>query len=96
MGHIVSKNVYRKLGFKIDKLTIRAPWNEALHNILKGLFTEIEADVVVKMPYGLSNLERIAAVTGYHKDKLADILKGMSEKGKAEAIVDSNNKFAIG
>lgn len=81
MGHIVSKNVYRKLGFKIDKLTIRAPWNEALHNILKELFTDIEADVVVKMPYGLSNLERIAAVTGYHKDKLVDILKGMSEKG---------------
>jgi ferredoxin len=81
MGHITMDKVYRKLGDKIDKLTARAPWNKALYNVLKELYTEIEADVVVKMPFGPSNLERIAAITGYPKDKLAGILEGMAEKG---------------
>ena len=81
MGHFAVKNIYRKLGDKIDKLTFRAPWNEALHNVLEELYSEIEADIVVRMPYGLSNLERIAAITGYSKDRLSKILEDLSERG---------------
>ncbi|MFX0198002.1 MAG: 4Fe-4S binding protein [Candidatus Hodarchaeota archaeon] len=81
MGHLAVKDIYRKLGHKIDKLTFRAPWNEALYNVLKELYSETEADVVVKMPYGLSNLDRIATISGYPKDKLEKILEGLSEKG---------------
>ncbi|BBB91002.1 MAG TPA: 4Fe-4S binding protein [Methylomusa anaerophila] len=81
MGHLAAKDVYRRLGEKIDNLTIRAPWNEALHKVVKELYTEEEADVVVKMPYGLSNLERIAKITGYPKDKLRGILERLTEKG---------------
>ncbi len=44
MGHLVGKDVYRKLGRKIDGLTVRAPWNETLYKILKELYTEEEAD----------------------------------------------------
>jgi uncharacterized DUF497 family protein len=71
----------RKLGDKIDKLTFRAPWNEALHVVLKELYSEIEADVVVQMPYGLSNLDRIATITGYPKVRLSKILEDLSERG---------------
>ena len=37
MGHAAGKDVYRRLGIKIDSLTFRAPWNETFHALLKEL-----------------------------------------------------------
>jgi NAD-dependent dihydropyrimidine dehydrogenase PreA subunit/predicted transcriptional regulator len=81
MGQIVQENVYRKLGEKIDNLTIKAPWNEAFHSILKELYTPEEADVVVKMPYTLSSVERIAQVTKVEKAHLNSVLEKLCKKG---------------
>jgi Pyruvate/2-oxoacid:ferredoxin oxidoreductase delta subunit len=81
MGHVIGKDVYRKLGEKIDKLTVRAPWNETFHAILKELYSAEEADVVVKMPYGLSNLDRIEKITKYERSKLQKILESLCSKG---------------
>jgi hypothetical protein len=81
MGHMVGKDVYRKLGRKIDNLTVRAPWNETFHEILKELYSAEEADLIVKMPYGLANLERIEKVTKYERPKLQKLLEGLSAKG---------------
>ena len=81
MGHMVGKDVYRKLGKKVDNLTMRAPWNETFHAILKELYSPEEADVVVKMPYGLSNLDRIEKVTKYERPRLQKILENLSAKG---------------
>lgn len=39
MGHMSSKDAYRKLGDKIDNLTARTPWSETLHEILKELYS---------------------------------------------------------
>ena len=50
MGHMVGKDLYRKLGKKIDGLIMRAPWNDTLYQILKELYTEEEAEVIIKMP----------------------------------------------
>ncbi|MBS3917714.1 MAG: 4Fe-4S binding protein [Deltaproteobacteria bacterium] len=81
MGHIDSKGIFRKLGRKIDHLPMRAPWNEAFYQILKELYSEKEADVIVKMPYGLSDLNRIARVTKYESSELQKILEGLCSKG---------------
>jgi ferredoxin len=81
MGHLVGKDLYRKLGKKIDGLMIRAPWNETLYAILKELYTEEEADVVAKMPYGLSTLDQIETTTKYDRAKLQNILEHLAEKG---------------
>jgi Pyruvate/2-oxoacid:ferredoxin oxidoreductase delta subunit len=81
MGHMVGKEVYRKLGKKVDNLTMRAPWNETFHAILKELYSLEEADIVVKMPYGLANLERIEKVTKYERSKLQKILENLCAKG---------------
>jgi ferredoxin len=81
MGHIDSKGIFRKLGQKIDNLPMRAPWNEAFYQILKELYSEKEADVIVKMPYGLSDLNRIARVTKYESSELQKILEGLCSKG---------------
>jgi ferredoxin len=81
MGHIDGKKLYRKLGRKIDNLTTRAPWNQTFYEILKELYSEKEADVVVKMPYGLSGLDQVTQVTKYQGSELQGIIEGLCSKG---------------
>ena len=81
MGHADGKEIFRRLGTKIDSLPLRAPWNEAFYELLKSLYSEKEADVVVKMPYGMSDLNRIAQVTKYESSELQKILEGLCSKG---------------
>lgn len=81
MGHMVGKEAYRKLGKKIDNLPMRAPWNETFYEVLKEIYSEEEADVVVKMPYGLSDLDRVGQVTKYETPKLKGILESLCSKG---------------
>ena len=81
MGHVDSKNIFRELGRKIDDLPLRAPWNETFYELLKSLYSEKEADVLVKMPYGMSDLDRVAQVTKYERSELQKILEGLCLKG---------------
>ena len=81
MGHVNGKDIYRRLGDKIDNLTCRSPWNKALHAILSELYTTNEADVIVRMPYGLSNIARLQKVTKYESSQLQKILYDLCSKG---------------
>ncbi|UCG61505.1 MAG: 4Fe-4S binding protein [Candidatus Zixiibacteriota bacterium] len=81
MGHTVAKDIYRKLGKKIDGLRMRAPWNETFRAILKELYTTEEADLIVKMPYSLADFDRIQKVTNYEPTKLRKLLDGLCSKG---------------
>lgn len=81
MGHLSAKDVYRQLGKKVDSLQVRAPWNEQLYMILKELFSEEEAEVYCKMPYGLASISRISKATGIEPARLEHILGGMAAKG---------------
>jgi NAD-dependent dihydropyrimidine dehydrogenase PreA subunit len=81
MGHLIGKDIYRKLGDKIDNLTMRAPWNDKLHAILKELYSTDEADLIVRMPYGMSDLECLKRVTGMEETRLLPLLEGMGDKG---------------
>ena len=45
MGHLVGKDIFRRLGKKIDGLETRSPWNETLHAFLKELYTAANAAV---------------------------------------------------
>ncbi len=49
MGHTSAKDIYRNLGKKIDNLTVRVPWNEALYSILKELYSTEEADIIIRI-----------------------------------------------
>ncbi|MCP4703599.1 MAG: 4Fe-4S ferredoxin, partial [candidate division Zixibacteria bacterium] len=51
-----------KLGKKIDNSTTRAPWNETFYKILKELYSSDEAELAVRMPYGLASFDKIATV----------------------------------
>src|SRR5512135_1900769 len=81
MGHLVGKDIFRKLGKKIDGMETRAPCHDKLHAILKALYSEDEAEVVVKMPYGLSSFEQLEKATGYEKSELRRIIDGLTSKG---------------
>ena len=81
MGHLVGKDIYRSLGRKIDNLTIRAPWNDTLYAILRELYSAEEAELVVRMPYALAGLDRLAKLTGRPEERLRPLLEGMAEKG---------------
>jgi NAD-dependent dihydropyrimidine dehydrogenase PreA subunit len=81
MGHLVGKDIFRELGRKIDGMEMRAPWSEKLHAILKQLYTTEEADVIVKMPFGLATFDLLVKGTGYQKDELQRILDGLTERG---------------
>jgi Pyruvate/2-oxoacid:ferredoxin oxidoreductase delta subunit len=75
------EDLYRRLGKKIDGLTVRTPWNRAFYDILKELYTAEEADVIVRMPYTLSSLQRISKVTGIEEVRLRSLLDGLCSKG---------------
>lgn len=81
MGHLVGKDIFRELGRKIDGLEMRTPWNETLHALLKELYTAEEADMVVRMPYGLSTLAELERATGLEQVSLRRILDGLADKG---------------
>ena len=81
MAHLTTKDTYRQLGKKIDHLPERVPWNDTLYEILKELYTPAEAQVLVRMPYVLSDFERIARITRFDRAQLRAILDGLCEKG---------------
>ena len=81
MGHLVGKDLYRRLGKKIDGLTARAPWNNTLYALLKELYTPDEAGLIVRMPYGLSTLKQIQALIPSEADSIERRLGNLCDKG---------------
>ncbi len=81
MGHLVGKDIFRELGGKIDGMEMRVPWNDRLRAVLEELYTREEADVVVKMPYGLSTIEQLTTATGYEESQVRRILDSLTAKG---------------
>jgi ferredoxin len=85
------EKVYRRLGKKIDNLTVKAPWNETLAAILKDLYTPEEAEILIRMPYTLSTIDRIAKMTGTGKTQLIPILERLCNKGLVLDVWNERN-----
>ncbi|ABK98109.1 4Fe-4S binding protein [Pelobacter propionicus] len=81
MGHLVGKDVFRRLGRKLDGLEIRVPWNEKLHAVLKELYSAEEAELIVRMPYGLSTVQEIERASGQESATVLRLLGEMTRKG---------------
>ncbi|XPV77300.1 MAG: 4Fe-4S binding protein [Desulfovibrio sp.] len=81
MGHIIGKDIYKELGKKIDNTPVRTPWNADFQDMLKSLYSVEEAELVVKMPYRPSSLERVSHITGFEKKRLSHMLDTLCAKG---------------
>lgn len=81
MAHGNVNEIYRQLGKKIDGTTARAPWNQALFEILKALYTPREAELLVKMPYGICRFEQIERSSKFEQAELHTLLENLCEKG---------------
>jgi ferredoxin len=81
MGHIIARDIYRQLGEKIDNTTVRTPWNPALRDLLQGLYSEEEADFIIRMPYRPSSLKRLQKILKMDAAPLQKRLESLCHKG---------------
>ena len=81
MGHMVGKDIYGALGQKVDNLTVHTPQTATFHAMLRELYSPEEAELIVRMPFTLATLERIATVTGRDGKDIEPVLTGLCEKG---------------
>jgi hypothetical protein len=89
MGHASAKNIYQKLTKKIDRLTFRTPWNDTFYDILRNLFSPAEAELILRMPYSLVDINELKVCTNQEEGALIRMLEILCNKG---IIVDLNIK----
>jgi ferredoxin len=96
VGHLAAKDAYRALGRAVDGLTIRAPWSESFHAILRELYSPEEAQLVARMPTGLASIGRIRTVTGISPDRLQPLLESLAAKGLImDLLVGAEWRFTV-
>lgn len=95
MGHVVGKDIYRNLGRKIDSLNVQAPWNETFYTILKELYTEEEADLVSRMPAGLSTADELQRFLQINPTRLRKLLEVLCRKGLVVDIFVNNAFYYV-
>ena len=81
MGHLAAKDIYGELEEKIDGLWMRKPAKKSFYELLKLLYTEVEARMVVSMPFGFARLSRIAKLSGMKEADALPILESLADKG---------------
>lgn len=91
MGHLPFKDHYKRLGDKIDNLSVRTPWTQTLHEILRELYSVEEADLIVAMPFRPSTVDRISRVSSLPVSKLEHLLAGLVRKGLVIDLWDGKN-----
>ena len=88
MGHIASKDIYRKLGNRLDQAPVRTPWTPVFRDLVEHLYSRPEAELVSRLPYRPSTLSRIAGMLGESEDALRPVLDGLCAKGLVVDIWD--------
>lgn len=81
MGHRPFKEAYQQLGARLDSLSVRTPWSETFHEILRELYSVDEAKLIVAMPFRPSSVERISRLSGYPPSRLEPMLDRLCKKG---------------
>ena len=88
MGHIASKDIYRRLGHRLDQAPVRTPWTPVFRQLVEELYSRPEAELVSRMPYRPSTLGRIAGMLGEPEDALRPMIEGLCSKGLVIDIWD--------
>lgn len=88
MGHIVGKDIYRKLGRRLDQAPVRTPWTPVFRELVESLYSRPEAELVSRLPYRPSSLARIARMLGEPESALRPLIEGLCSKGLVIDIWD--------
>jgi len=87
MGHLAGKEgILRQLRERLDKNPIGLPEHTSVYEILSILFTDKEAELGAKFPFGTVTVEELQIITEIEKDELEEILKGMMKKGLVVSV----------
>ncbi len=82
MGHLVQKEeILKQLQKRLHQNPVGLPEHASVYEILSILFSEKEAEVGSKFPFGAVTIESLQKVMGMDKNDLEGILKGMIKKG---------------
>ena len=82
MAHLgTGQGVYGRLQKRLDRYPIGAPPAPALHEILRRLYSEEEAEIACRMPIRFTDIRGIARRTGRSPEELRPVLDRMAEKG---------------
>jgi len=99
----MKKDIYTKLGERLNQNPYRLPLNEPVMALLRHLFTEEQAVLGAEFPLGAHTVESLAEQLEREEDTLIGLLKVMADKGliftnrKPDDTVDySLNPFAPG
>ncbi len=95
----MTENAYDRLVDKLNQFPAGAPRTDRSLELLKTLFTEIEALVGAEMPVFPAPLSVIAETTGREERQLKSILESMADKGlvyhRAQEGVDMYSLFPL-
>lgn len=82
MGHLSKKEeILKELQKRLHHNPIGLPEHSTVYEILSILFSEREAEVGAKFPFGFVTFDEIQKSTGIERGELEYILKGMIKKG---------------
>jgi len=82
MGHLAGKEeILKQLRKRLHQNPWGLPEHTSVYEILSILFSDKEAEVGTKFPFGLVTIEELETVTGIERGELDGILKGMMKKG---------------
>lgn len=81
MGHLVGKTLYKRLSVNIDNMGFPIAGNQAFFAVLRHLYSETEASIVIQLPYRLSSLQQIEKLTKISCPKLEHYLEKLCFKG---------------
>jgi ferredoxin len=97
MGHIAGKEeILRHLRKRLHQNPIGLPEHPSVYEILSILFTDKEAEVGAKFPFGTVTIEELQNVTGIERDELEEVLRGMMKKGLVVTIKkDGRTKYLL-
>ena len=82
MGHLATKEeILKQLQKRLHQNPVGLPEHPSVYEILSILFTEKEAEVGAKFPFGAVTIEVLQKVLEIAKEELEGILNGMVKKG---------------
>lgn len=97
MGHITKKeDILKELQKRLNHNPIGLPEHSTLYEILSILFTEKEAEVGSKFPFGFVTIDEIQIATKVERNELEEILKNMAKKGLVYSVFkDGQKKYLL-